>query len=81
MSKEALGSIDSAIDMNDGRAIVGDDGMGRPSKDDTESIDRTDGSLKGSRSPASPTTSQFGQGDSPARKSSFFRRFRAQKKP
>jgi hypothetical protein len=79
-SKEALGSIDSAIDMNDGKALVGDDGMGRPSKDDSDSIDRTDGSLKGSRSPASPTSSQFEQqGDSPRRRSAFFKRFRTHK--
>ena len=40
-SKEALGSIDSAIDLDDGRALVVDDGAARPSKDGSESIDRT----------------------------------------
>ncbi|KAI0134712.1 hypothetical protein BJ170DRAFT_591673 [Xylariales sp. AK1849] len=79
-SKEGLGSIDSAIDMGESKALVEGEGNTRPSKDGTASIDRTDGSFKGSHEPTTPTKSQIEQmGDSPRRRSDFFRKLRGQK--
>ncbi|KAK9782381.1 hypothetical protein SCAR479_00724 [Seiridium cardinale] len=78
-SQEAFDAADSAIDLDDGRALVVGDGDARQSKDSTDSIDRADGSLKGGHSPTSPTDSQFEQkGDSP-RKKSLFQRMRHHK--
>lgn len=67
---------DSAISMDDEKALVTEDGDTRPSKDGIESIDRTDGYSQ-SHSPTSPSTSQSEPaGGSPARKKSIFRRIR-----
>lgn len=79
-SKDNLASIDSAIDLEDGKALVRDGEAGRPSKDGGDSIDHADGTLKISLSPASPTLSHFEQKpDSPRRRSGLFRRLRGQK--
>ncbi|KAI1850528.1 hypothetical protein JX265_004238 [Neoarthrinium moseri] len=79
-SKEALETIDSAVDLNDGRPLSAEDEAARPSKDDSDSIDRAVASLRGNNAPASPSSSQFDhKGDSPRRRSGFFSRIRNHK--
>lgn len=75
-SQEALDFPDSAIGLEDGKALALEDGYARPSKDGTESIDRTDGSLKGGHSPTSPAKSHFEQNGGSPRKRSLFRKIR-----